>query len=293
MDSRLRRNDGQGLSEINGAAAIRIISRGVSHIRPDRATLAGVAVGRSEGKDGRAEPTGAAETQAARHAGPGGFCDRRRAATRAGRGPGVAARHLSVARPLYARPDQRRALLCQAGRDRRRHRRPRRRSGRRARAIPASREGEYVFGGYGWQLYSAVDGARAAQARPRRGAALDRARRARHAGLDRLCRSRRYRSAARPAKPSSSRPPRGRSARWPGKWPSATARGSSASPAAPTNAAMSRRSSASTPASTIARPISARRSTPPARRASTSISRMSAARCSRRCFRGSTISAAW
>ena len=53
-----------------------------------------------------------------------------------------------------------------------------------------------------------------------------------------------------------------------------------------------KQSSASMTASTIAIPIWRRNSRKPARRASTSISRMSAARCSRRCFRCSMRSRA-
>ena len=158
---------------------------------------------------------------------------------------------------------------------------------------PDFREGEYAFGGYGWQLYSAVDGAGLQKLDPAEAPLSTALGVLGMPGFTAYRRARPISASRSPAKPSSSRPPRARSARLPASWQSARARGLSGSPAAPTNAAMSRRNSVSTPASTIARPISARRSTPPARKGSMSISRMSAARCSRRCSRGSTILAAW
>ena len=74
-----------------------------------------------------------------------------------------------------------------AGRDRRGHRRPRRRSGRGL-ARSALQEGDYVFGGLAGRLQRGA-GERPAQLDPARGAALDRARGARHAGHDRLFRA--------------------------------------------------------------------------------------------------------
>ena len=50
-----------------------------------------------------------------------GFSHRGIRAADAGRGPGPVAHHLAVARSLYARADERRAVLCGAGADRRRH----------------------------------------------------------------------------------------------------------------------------------------------------------------------------
>src|SRR5579885_591288 len=81
-----------------------------------------IAPSRSGGRDARDKPTGAAAAAPEWHAGTGGFQDCRRTAAGAERRRGIAARHLSVARSVYARPDQRRALLCPPRRDRRAYR---------------------------------------------------------------------------------------------------------------------------------------------------------------------------
>ena len=62
---------------------------------------------------------------------------------------------------------------------------------------PDFREGDYAFGGYGWQIYSAVDGGGLAGARSRRRADLHRARGSRHARPHRLCRAEDDRSAGK------------------------------------------------------------------------------------------------
>ena len=86
---------------------------------------------------------------------------------------------------------------------------------------PVFREGDYVLGGYGWQLYSAVPGRGLPQARSGRGAALHCTRRPRHAGAHRLCRLERDRPAAARRDRASCRPPRVPSARSRANSPSA------------------------------------------------------------------------
>ena len=157
---------------------------------------------------------------------------------------------------------------------------------------PGFREGDYVYGGYGWQLYSAVPAKDLIKLDPNEAplstalGVLGMPGLTAYAGLSEIGRPQRGETLSSP-------PLRGRSAQWLGSSPGVTAHGSSVLPAAPTNVAMLKASSASTPASTIARQIWRPRSTAPVRKASTSIGRMSAVRCSKRCSRGSTISAAW
>ncbi len=128
-----------------------------------------------------------------------------------------------------------------------------------------------------------------AQARSGARAGLDRARRARHAGHDRLYGLARHRQAASRARrvvvaaaSGAVGSVVGQIAQDQGRARGRHRRRRRAS------AATSRTNSASTPASITARRISPSGSRRPARTASTSISRMSAARCSRRCFRCST-----
>ena len=211
---------------------------------------------------------------------------------RAGRGRGAHAHRLSLARPLHARPHERRAVLRQAGRrraaDGRRHRRRdrqiaqseilRRRYRRRTRRLAGIR---------------AVERRGPAQARSGGGAGLDRARRARHAGDDRLCRPARDRPAQARGNGRGRRRLRrgrvgGRADRQDQGMPRRRDRGRRRE--MPLRRA---RSSVSMPASIIALPIlrnSSRRRVP---RASMSISRMSAAPCSIRSGRCSTISPAF
>ena len=59
---------------------------------------------------------------------------------------------LPVARSLHARPDERRAVVCDPGRDRRRHGRPHRERGRRV-AQSRLQPGDFVVGYDGWQAY--------------------------------------------------------------------------------------------------------------------------------------------
>ncbi len=156
---------------------------------------------------------------------------------------------------------------------------------------PAFREGDYVVGGYGWQLYSAVPGKGLLKLDPAEAplstalGVLGMPGLTAYVGLSEIGRPQKGETVVVSAAS-------GLSARSRASSPSRPAPVSSASPAGPTNAALSRPSSALTPRSIIAPPISAPRSTALARTGSTSISRMSAGRCSRRCFRGSTISAA-
>jgi NADPH-dependent curcumin reductase len=136
---------------------------------------------------------------------------------------------------------------------------------------PGFREGDYVLGGYGWQLYSAVPASGLSKLDPNEAplstalGVLGMPGLTAYVGLSEI-----------------GRPQRGE-----------TVVVSAASPVAGTNAVMSRANSGLTLASTIARPIWAPRSTAPARAASMSTGKMSAARCNRRHFRGSMISAAW
>jgi N-terminal domain of oxidoreductase len=157
---------------------------------------------------------------------------------------------------------------------------------------PACREGDYVYGGYGWQLYSAVPAKDLLKLDPNQAplstalGILGMPGLTAYVGLSEIGRPQRGETVVVSAAS-------GRSAQSPVSSPREPARGSSALPAAPTNAAMLKASSASTPASTIARQIWGPRSTAPVRKASTFIGRMSAVRSSKRCSRGSTILAAW
>ena len=106
-------------------------------------------------------------------------------ALRPGRGAGP--HDLAVARPLHARADERRAVLCAAGPARRadagRVRRP-------GRGEPRRRAGRRRLRARPWRLAEPVRaaGRQADQARPEGGAAEHRPGRARHAGPHRLCR---------------------------------------------------------------------------------------------------------
>ena len=157
---------------------------------------------------------------------------------------------------------------------------------------PGFREGDYVYGGYGWQLYSAVPGKALIKLDPNEAplstalGVLGMPGLTAYVGLSEIGRPQQ-------ARLLSSRPLRGRLAQSLGSSPGATMHGSSVLPAVPTNAAMSKASSALTAASTIARQSWGPRSIAPVRKASTFIGRMSAVRSSKRCSRGSTISAAW
>ena len=171
----------------------------------------------------------------------------------AARRPGAAAHPVPVARPLYARPHERRAILRRRGRHRRRHGR-RHRVARGGVAAPRFQAGRL---GAGLQ--------RLAGLRPVRRHRPD------QAGADDAPAPRRARacSACRASPPtwacstSASRspakrwwwpPPPARSARWSARSPSSKAAARSASPAAPTSAATSSMNWASTPASTTAAP---------------------------------------
>ncbi len=242
--------------------------------------------------DGKPQPTGAAETAADRGADPGRFRDRRRAAARPGEGEVlVRGIYLSLdpymrgrisGQRSYARPVEVGAVI--EGRV----------VGEVARSRdPAFREGDYVLGGYGWQLYSAVP-ARACSS------SIRPTRRSRPPSACSACRgsppmSGSTRSAGRSAaRPWWSRRPRGRSVPSSASSPNAT--GARVVGIAG-GADKCRWVEAELGFDTC---IDHRRSGPrrgtrprPVLKGSTSIGRMSAGRCSRRCFRGSTISAAW
>ena len=116
---------------------------------------------------------------------------------------------------------------------------------------------------------------------PRR-ADLDRARRPRHAGHDRLRGAARDRQAQAGRDRGGRGSVRARSARWSARSPGSRGRRAVGIAGGRGEMRLRRRgASASTPASIIARPTSLAGSPPPARKASTSISRMSAARCLR------------
>ena len=203
----------------------------------------------------------------------------------AGAGRDAAAHAVAVARSLHARAHERRAVLRHAGRHRRgdggRH-------GQRGRGLEqstASPRATSCSAPTGWQTHALSDGTGSAQARSGAGAGLDRARRARHAGHDRLHGPARDRAAARRRDGGGvGRLRRGRLGGRPDRQDQGRARRRHRRRAGQVPL---RRwtSSASTPASITRAPICRRGSRRPARRASTSISRTSAARCSRRCFR--------
>ena len=111
----------------------------------------------------------------------------------AGRGP--AAHHLAVARSLYARAHERRAVLCAAGADRRRDGR---RHGQRGDRVEQSRFRQGRHRAVARRLADACDLRRQGpgQNRSEDRADLDRGRRARHARHDGLYRPARYRQAA-------------------------------------------------------------------------------------------------
>ena len=112
---------------------------------------------------------------------------------------------------------------------------------------------------------------------------VDGDRRPRHAGRDRVRRPASTSASRSRARRSSSPRRQARSDRLSASSRRSTGAVPSASPGRPTSAATSSRSWASTPASTTRPTISSRRCGPRARTAPTSISRTSAARCSRRC----------
>jgi len=157
---------------------------------------------------------------------------------------------------------------------------------------PGFRDGDYVLGGFGWQHYSAVPGQGLLKLDPAEAplstalGVLGMPGLTAYVGLDEIGKPQRSETVVVSAA-------RARSGQSSASLPNAPARRSSASPVVPINVAGSRPSSASTLASTTARPTSARRSTARARKGSTSIGKMSAGLCSRRCSRGSTISPAW
>lgn len=157
---------------------------------------------------------------------------------------------------------------------------------------PGFREGDHVYGGYGWQLYSAVPVKDLIKLDPNEAplstalGVLGMPGLTAYVGLSEIGRPQRGETVVVSAASGAVGAVAGQLARAP-------APASSVLPAAPINAAMSKASSALTPASTIARPISGPPSTSPVQKASTFIGRMSAGRCSTRCSRGSTISAAW
>ena len=174
-----------------------------------------------------------------------------------GAGRGAAAHDLAVARSLYARAHERRAVLCAAGADRRRDGR---RHGQRGDRLQQSRLCQGRHRAVARRLADPCDLRRQGprQDRSQDRADLDRGRRARHARHDRLHGPARYRQAAG----GRDRRRRGglRRGRLGGRPDRAgsRARARSASPAARTNATTSRRSSASTIASITAIPISRR-----------------------------------
>ena len=177
--------------------------------------------------------------------------------------------------------------------DRRRHGRRHRRSRSSASRHPDFAEGDIVLSHSGWQTHAVADGHEPAQARSRRCARLDGARRARHARLHGLCRPADHRpaEAGRDGRGRggerrgrlgrrADRPDQGRARRRHRR------RGRRNAPSCATN-------SASTPWSITARPTLPNSSRRPARKASTSISRMSAARSGMRSSRCSTPSPAF
>jgi NADPH:quinone reductase-like Zn-dependent oxidoreductase len=125
---------------------------------------------------------------------------------------------------------------------------------------PGFREGDYVLGGYGWQLYSAVPGEALLKLEPAEAplptalGVLGMRGMTAFIGLDEIV-------ARNAAKRSSYRRPQEPSERWPGSSPSAAALARSVLPAEPRNAVLSSAGSGSTAASTTARPTSAARST--------------------------------
>ena len=242
--------------------------------------------------DRERQPAGRVEEPPGRHSRPRQFCAHPGGHSGAGRGRGAHAHALSVARSLYARAHERGEVLCKAcrgrGADGRRH-------GRRDRRVAPSELCRRRHRPGLWRLAGicAVQRHRAAQARSGGGAGLDRARRPRHAGDDGLCRPRRDRAA------QAGRDRRGRSSLRRHRCGGRADRQDQGLPRGGDRRRRGqvplrrRRRSASTPASIIAPPIFATRSPPPVQPASTSISRMSAAPCSRRCGRCSTTSRAF
>ena len=208
------------------------------------------------------------------------------------RGRGAHAHALSLARSLHARPHERGEVLCDAGRGRAADGRRHGRGDRRVAPSGLSRSAISCVGRGGWQDYALSSGAGCASSIRRR-RRLDRARRARHAGDDRLCRPARDRPAEAGrdrggcgglgrgrlggrADRQDQRVPRGRDRRRRRQVPLRRRRARLRCLRRSSRAAISRSSSR-----------------PRVRTASTSISRMSAAPCSRRCGRCSTISPAF
>src|SRR6266404_6132300 len=146
---------------------------------------------------------------------------------------------------------------------------------------PAFREGDYVLGGYGWQLYSAVPAKGLLELDPAE-APLSTA-----LGVLGMPGLTAYVGLGETVVVSAASGAVGAVVGQLAKRAGARA----ASPAEPTSAISSRASSGSIAASTVARPISAPRSIAPVRTGSTFIGRISAARYNRRYSHGSTISA--
>ena len=181
----------------------------------------------------------------------------RRGGSDAGAGAGRGAPPLSVARPLYARPDERREILRRAAAARRDDGR---RHGRRSRRLrePALQAGRFRRRHGRLAALRAERRARPQQGRREGDSAAGLSRPARHARRHGVVGPQQDHRAqgGRDGRWSPRRP--ARSARWSASSPSSPARGRSASPAARRNASMRPTSSATTPASTTSRRASPR-----------------------------------